>query len=274
MPMFDPVRLALSFGLSLLIGGLGYRRRSLTRGGWLGAVVVGTTSAGFGGWAWGALVVVFFATSTALSHWQQARKHHIAADKFAKHERRDLGQTLANGGGIVLLALLSVIAPQPWLFAAALGVLATVTADTWATELGTLSRRPPRLVTTGAVVSAGTSGGVTRLGLAATVLGALVIGVVASALLWLLDGVATLWPIGAALAGGSMGSLSDSVLGATVQAMRWCPQCRVETERRVHRCGTPTEHLRGWRWLDNDWVNFSASLLGGAASVIVWAIAS
>jgi uncharacterized membrane protein len=88
LSIIDPVRLALGFALSLLIGGLGYWRHSLTGSGWLGAIVVGTASIALGGWTWGLLVVVFFITSSALSHWRKAAKQRIAADKFAKTAAR------------------------------------------------------------------------------------------------------------------------------------------------------------------------------------------
>jgi uncharacterized protein (TIGR00297 family) len=269
--VFDPLRLLISFGLSLLMGGLGYQRGSLTMSGWLGAVVVGTALAGLGGWTWGMLVVVFFTTSSALSHWRRVAKTQLAGDKFAKGNQRDFAQTMANGGAVTGLALLYTAAPHPILFAAALGVLATVTADTWATEVGILSRHVPRLVTTGRPVAPGTSGGVTVLGFGATLAGASVIGLVASMALWW-QGQPFVWALLAAVAGGVVGALADSLLGATRQQVNLCPQCGSETEQYIHRCGTLTQHLRGWHWLDNDWVNFLASLIGGATSVLCWAL--
>jgi len=271
--MLDLMRLVLSFALSLLIGGLGYWRGSLTASGWLGAVVVGTASAGLGGWSWGVLVVVFFVTSSALSHWRRVAKARLAGDKFSKGGQRDFAQTMANGGAVTGFAVIYALVPHLVWFAAALGALATVTADTWATEVGTLSRHVPRLVTTGQRVAVGTSGGVTGLGLAATAMGAALIGLVAAPMVWA-QGMPYAWVLPAALAGGIAGSLADSLLGATVQRINVCPHCGSETEQRVHRCGTPTRQLRGWRWLDNDWVNFLTSLVGALVSAISWALLS
>src|SRR5260221_9680178 len=64
-----------------------------------------------------------------------------------------------------------------------------------------------------------------------------------------------------ALISGLAGSFFDSLLGATVQAMYYCPACDMETERRIHSCGTMTKTLRGISWINNDTVNFLATLL-------------
>ena len=72
--------------------------------------------------------------------------------------------------------------------------------------------------------------------------------------------------------GGLAGSTFDSFLGATVQAIYYCPQCHKETERHpYHLCGTQTSLVRGWPWLNNDLVNFFCSLAGaGVALAFKW----
>ena len=83
---------------------------------------------------------------------------------------------------------------------------------------------------------------------------------------------AVLYPL-LAVAGGLAGSLFDSLLGATVQGIYYCEHCAKETENAIHRCGHTTRLVRGWRWLNNDLVNFSASLLGGlVASLLAWIV--
>jgi uncharacterized protein (TIGR00297 family) len=253
---------------SLAIGLAGYKRGALTVSGVVGAIVTGTLIFGLGGWEWGLLLIAFFISSSALSFYRSADKESLA-EKFAKGHRRDLGQALANGGVAALLAVLSrVLSPMVpeeriW-YAACVGAMAAVNADTWATELGVLSSRPPRLITTGRPVEVGTSGGVTWLGTAASLGGAALLGGLGglSALIlshgWAVAGALLV----AAIAGGMAGSLFDSLLGATVQAIYWCEACQKETERKVHRCGAQTRQLRGWPWLGNDLVNFFASAVG------------
>jgi len=84
--------------LSTLFGFLAYRRRSLTIGGWLGAILTGTLTFGFGGWSWGLTLIAFFVTSSALSHFQQARKQRLAGEKFEKGGQRDLFRRLRTAG--------------------------------------------------------------------------------------------------------------------------------------------------------------------------------
>lgn len=272
--------LLLGLFLSAVVAALGYWRQALSRSGMAGAILVGTLIFGFGGWEWGLLLIAFFVSSSWLSHYRKADKV-LVAEKFSKGMRRDIGQTLANGGLGAILAVVYVRYPEPLLFAAFVGVMATVNADTWATELGILSRVPPRLITSGDVVPPGTSGGITALGTWSSVAGALLIGTVATALVQvgsLLGSNA--WSLRAtsytllAVVGGIAGSLFDSLLGATVQGIYYCAKCAKETESPVHHCGTPAQPLRGWGWLNNDLVNFLASVVGGLAAaslaLILW----
>jgi len=271
--MVDIPRIAAGLVLSAFIGAVAYRRHSLDRSGWLGAIITGTATFGLGGWTWGSVLIVFFVTSSALSHFRQAQKQRIAGEKFEKGGRRDLWQALANGGAGAALALVYGLTGEPvMLLAAYVGVMATVTADTWATEIGVLSPHPPRLITSGRIVAPGTSGGVTLYGISASAGGALLIG--ATTLLFMVAerGVWLVALLPAALVGGVVGSLVDSLLGATVQAMYLSPTG--ETEKRASRDGVRYPLLRGWRWMNNDMVNFLSSLAGGAAAFGVYALTS
>lgn len=273
--------LLLGLLLSSLIGALGYRRNALDLSGVAGAVLVGTLIFGLGGWIWGLLLITFFVSSSWLSHYRRADKRQIS-EKFAKGNRRDLGQTLANGGVGAVLALVYALYPEPVLLAAFVGVMATVNADTWATELGVLSPHAPRLVTSGERVAPGTSGGVTLLGTWAAVAGALLIGAMAGFLLrveWWLEGGSGTQPLGSnviaypllAVAGGLAGSFLDSLMGATVQGIYYCAGCAQETESPQHRCGSMAQRLRGWSWLNNDLVNLLSSIGGGLlAASLAW----
>jgi uncharacterized protein (TIGR00297 family) len=283
------IQLVVGLALSGAIGFAAYRHQSLTGSGVIGAVVVGTAIFGFGGWVWGMLLITFFISSSLLSHYKEAAKEGLA-EKYAKGHRRDLGQVLANGGVGALIAFLSLFstdpAPSAALLFAFVGASAAVTADTWATELGVLGKRPPRLVTTWQRVEAGTSGGVSALGTLAALAGALAIGL-ATVAYTALDGLFggpgfsslgvtgmgdALWLVPMAALSGLAGSTFDSLLGATVQAIYTSPTRHQETEKRVDPDGTRNVHRRGWRWLGNDQVNLISSIVGALAAFLLWQI--
>jgi uncharacterized protein (TIGR00297 family) len=259
--------LALGFILGVVIAYLAWRADSLNRSGAWAAVLTGGLVFGLGGFPWAAVLLVFFISSSALSRLFSGRKAGVG-EKFAKGSRRDWGQVLANGGLGALLAIAFGLLPgESWPWVAFIGAMAAVTADTWATEVGVLSASPPRLITSGKVVERGTSGGVTPLGYLAVAGGALMIGVTAA----IFQPTNPLALIAAAVLAGLAGSSADSLLGATIQAIYYCPACQKETERHpLHTCGATTTLLRGWRWLNNDWVNFICSLVGAVTATVIW----
>src|SRR5437762_1138343 len=152
---------------------------------------------------------------------------------------------------------------RAWWLAA--GAIAAAAADTWATEVGTFSPFAPRLITTGARVGRGASGGITALGTAGGVAGALLIALVAR---WV--GPRGAAPGSAVLitAAGVAGMLADSLLGATVQGKFECPACDARFERGNSVCHEPVRLIRGWRWLDNDGVNLAATLVGASVAAL------
>ncbi|GAB4579870.1 MAG: DUF92 domain-containing protein [Anaerolineales bacterium] len=258
----------LILGLAVSYGA--WRANALTRDGALAAAVMGTLIFGLGGLPWAALLLTFFITSSGLSRLFARRKAALD-EKFSKGSRRDWAQVAANGGLGVILVLLQITFPdQSWPWWAYAGSLAAVNADTWATELGTLSHSTPRMITNWQEVEKGTSGGITLTGTLAALTGAAVLGGVAALLPAHTGGNAPAWfiPIVIALA-GLTGSLVDSLLGATIQAIYYCPTCKKETERHpTHTCGTPTRLMRGLSWLNNDGVNFAASVAGALLAIV------
>ena len=262
------MQLLIGLLLGVLIGYLAYRGHALTRNGFLAAALVGGLVFGFGGLAWGVLMLLFFFSSSGLSRAFAMRKARLN-EKFAKGSRRDEAQVLANGGLAALLALAHVLLAKPeWTWIAFAGAMAAVNADTWATELGVLSPHLPRLITNGRSVERGTSGAVSLVGYLAALGGALFIAL-GTLLLQRSSPLLSLLP--AITLAGLAGSTLDSWLGATLQAIYFCPTCQKETERHPHHlCGTPTSLKRGLSWLNNDVVNFACSLMGALSALLFW----
>lgn len=245
---------------------LAYRIHALSKTGAWAAILVGTIIFGAGGWPWAILLLAFFTSSTALTRAFKKRKTGVS-EKFSKGGQRDAGQVWGNGGLVTLFAGLNFFLPgQSWVWLAFAAALAAVNADTWATELGVLNPHPPRMLTDlRKTVEKGTSGGVSLVGSLAALGGSALIGLLAGALhpqpiSWTTVGIVTL--------AGVLGAFFDSFIGATVQAMYYCPTCHKETERHpLHTCGTYTTLKRGWDWLNNDWVNFACGAFAVAAAL-------
>ncbi len=262
--------------LAIIIALLAKRAGALSYSGAVAAAVLGTVIFGLGGLSWSVLLLAFFITSSGLSRMFKRRK--LGNDeKHAKGSQRDAAQVLANGGLAGGCVLLSLVFPQsilPWLAFA--GSLAAANADTWATELGILSKSPPRMITTRKPVDAGTSGGVSLTGTTFSLTGSLLIALLA-AMPWShtffvnrpLDSILIILVVGIA---GLSGSLFDSYLGATLQAIYYCQACQKETEKHpLHICGTSTNLVKGLSWMNNDWVNLFCTACGAVvASLLGW----
>jgi uncharacterized protein (TIGR00297 family) len=257
-------RVLFAFVMSGAIAALAFRRRALSSSGALAATAVGAVIfVGGGAWWFGALGA-FFVTSTLLGRIGAAHKARTKRE-FSKGDTRDAWQVLANGGVAAVAALLMIVAPDArWLYAF-VGALATANGDTWATELGILSRGEPRSIVTLRRVPRGTSGAVSALGLGATLAGAFAVALVAAP--------ASGRPLRVLLVGtvaGVVGALVDSLAGATVQESFWCAGCARECESPRHSCGAHAERRRGVIGFGNDMVNFAATLAGALVGAALY----
>lgn len=253
-------RAAAGFALAAVIVCVAWRARSLSRSGAAAALVVGTLSAA-ASWGWAVLLIWFFVTSSALTHWQASVKAARTASVLEKGGARDAVQVLANGAFFAFSGAIALAGGQPGWQMFGLGSLASAAADTFATEVGTALHSTPRFILSGQVVAAGTSGAMSVIGTVASFAGAAAIAIPAFALGW--SGTAVL----AVAAGGVVGSLADTFLGATLQERRWCGACQSPTERHRHRCGAATARSGGIAGFGNDAVNLTSSALGGLAAL-------
>lgn len=259
------------------------RARALTPTGALAAFAVGTLTFASGGIPFALVLLAFFLPSVALSRLGRTRKRELV--DIGKHGPRDAMQVLANGGIATLCAVLWAATREPrwaWAFA---GAYAAATADTWATEIGTIAKQQPRSILTLRPIPRGLSGGITVAGTLAEIAGAAWIGVVAAPGILLAVGraafltlpndaqaVARIGPLDLAAVplAGFLGATLDSVLGAGAQELRHCDACGRDCETDPHACGASTRRVRGLHAVSNDAVNFAASAAG---AVVAFALA-
>lgn len=292
MPPEWVIRLAWAVGLNVLVASLAYLRRSVTGGGAITGAFLGFLIFLAGGGFYWSVLMAFFFSSNVLGRFKSGRRAAVEAIT-EKGRRRDTVQVLANGGLAATMAVAHGLTGSPvFMFGFAIA-LAAATADTWASEIGVLSHRKPLSILTMRAVPPGTSGGVSLLGLAAAAGGALFIGLwfaagygIAAAAASQHAGEITTSPAGRMVsvnwnlletlvivamitAGGFLGSLVDSLLGATVQAQYWDRLRETVTERRTDARGQINRLTRGWPLFNNDAVNALSGIISTVVLVLM-----
>jgi len=152
-----------------------------------------------------------------------------------------------------------------WFCCAVLGSLSSRAGDTWASQLGSvLAWGNPRLITSLSSVPRGTNGGVSFIGLISSFIGGLIIGVAyyLGILMFACSRDLSLAPdqllvilIGGL--GGLLGSIIDSILGASLQFSGQ----DIKTGRIVEVAGQGVIPIAGKMVLDNHSVNVISSIL-------------
>lgn len=193
--------------LALVFSFLAFLFRRLTLDGMFAATVVGSFIFGLGGWQTAVIVLVFFVTSAAISgQW------NVRAPDIPNEARRNGLQVWANGFWLVAGLILAMIFDANIFEVAGLTAIATATADTWATELGSGKTSATYLITNFENVSPGTDGGISIQGTLAALIGSLTIAVF-SVYVFSLQFFIFL----CIFIAGFLGSVADSYFGAIFQ---------------------------------------------------------
>lgn len=270
--------LAVGLAVNTAASVLALRRGSVDPGGAIVGVALGTIIFAVGSPLFWLILMAFFVSSTALG-WVRSEKKEVFKTIHQKGNRRDLFQVLANGGMGTLMAILFGLTHDPaWALGFAVS-FASSNADTWASELGVLSRKDPVSLLRLRSVPRGISGGVSLAGCAASLAGAILIALIFAAenlYLRLLSGgfvrVAAF-----VAAGGFLGSLLDSLLGGTLQAQydsaagsaKLAQPPLLVTERAFTEEGAPNRLARGLAFVNNDVVNFASCAAVTLAAVLL-----
>jgi uncharacterized protein (TIGR00297 family) len=238
------------------------RARALTPDGAIAAWAIGTSVISGTSWRGATVLGAFFVSSSALTRTLR-RSGNDADDPHGRNAR----QVLANGGVAALAALATLARNRRSAALAFAGSLEAASADTVATEVGSTSASPPRLLISRSTVPPGTSGGMTRRGTLAAAGGSAGIALVALTVMPRSRGRDA---VAVAIAGFG-GSLADSIIGEFAQERRYCWRCAQACESHVHRCGSKTEHVGGVAGIDNDVVNLVATATGAAIALALGA---
>lgn len=237
----------------LVVAVLAKRLKVLSTSGAVAGYIVALIVVFFGGTPAVLSGLFYFISTSALTKIGKKFKSSLGFEKLGN---RDAEQVLATALIPVTFLILGFFYKNPiWLVLGYLGGVATDNADTWATEIGALSKNNPRLITSFKKVSTGRSGAVSLLGLSAAFVGSLIIAL----FIYLWQGnLVHVWAI---TIGAFVGTLADSFLGATIQAQRQCRVCQNVVETHTHH-SQPTSFISGLSWVNNQVVNFASSLIG------------
>jgi len=262
--LHDPqIRFQLIAGefLSMFVSLLSLKIGFLKPSGAAATFLLGSIIFGFGGFAFAAPILTFFLLSSLLSRLTQKRK--LVDMIFQKTGVRDFYQVMANGGLAGVIVLIIYFFKDNSLYLIYLSVISAATADTWATEIGIFSQSNPRLITTLKKVSAGTSGAISLMGSIAAIAGSVVITIIGyySAILMELPYQISTYLI-FIIPAGFLGSMTDSFIGATLQSQYQCEKCLKITEKEIH-CNKNSRLIKGFKFIDNDVVNFIATFFAG-----------
>lgn len=272
----SPIRWLFSFLIPLLSVMHGYLRKHLD---WTGVIIAFIISfiLTLSNYCFIVSLFTFFFTSFKVTQYKNHLKRKILPNQ---DERRNWLQVMCNAGvasqfAIIFMLERGIANENPinfkfdyyssWFAMGVLGSIACNNGDTWGSELSlALTRGNPRLITNFRKVPRGTNGGVTLVGLIFSGLGGLVIGLSYYLTLILCANRDVLaisppqWPI--IMVGGLaglVGSIVDSILGATLQFSGF----NRETGKMVEAPGENVEWISGIRFLDNHSINLFSSLI-------------
>lgn len=249
--------------LALIVVTISLKLKFLKLDGSAAAFILGVFIFGLGGIKWTTPILTFFVLSSILSKIRKRKNENVEL-YFEKNDKRDYLQVFANGGFGVILVLINTLFPSEVWYLVYVVLIASVCADTWATEFGTIKKVTTYNILNFKKIEQGKSGGISIFGLFGAVLGALIISL--TAFHWV--NLQPTYFIFLIVITGLSGSIVDSFLGATLQKQFICNNCGKETERENH-CNSGTKQFKGIKWMNNDAVNFISSTFASFVFYII-----
>ena len=249
------MRLVIALAAVLVIGLIAYRKRQLNLSGVVAAVVMGAAATVMGGFTSLSLYLFFLISAAVIG---KLSKRIRGLDRIHKKGgRRDAVQVLANGGAALAAMLIHAFDSSPVYLAVFTACLAEACSDTWASEIGVLSKSEPVSILTFTKVPKGLSGGVSLLGTCSAMLSSVLYGIFAFSCY---DGI-NLSLVMVVIFSSFAGVMTDSVLGATLQAHFYDEKEDIITEHSRDRKGNALKLVRGLRFMDNDMVNLTSNII-------------
>lgn len=255
--------------VAAIVAMVAYKKNSLSISGVIFAIILGTGIFIFGGVTQFILMMVFFITSSLLSKYKKNSKSYLEA-LHEKGDARDWMQVVANGGVALLFLVLYYINSNYNYFVAAAVSFAASNADTWASELGVLSKGKTISIVNFKEIKKGLSGGVSLFGTFSSLMGAISIAITFGIIniISRVNVSNVLMYIFIIAIFGFLGSIVDSFLGATVQGHYLDNSTGKETEKKKSN-GNNNKLAKGFKIINNDIVNLLSNLIVTVIATII-----
>jgi len=178
-------------------------------------------------------------------------------------KQRNHIQFLANMSVSGILSILHIITESDIYIIAFVCAISASICDSMASDIGVLSKGQTYNITTLKKQAKGLSGGVSILGLIASLITAIMMAIIYGIFIEF-----ELVPFLVIVVLGFVGSIIDSIIGATIQVKYKCLSCGIVTEKKEH-CKKKTMHYQGINGLSNDIVNLLTNILVASIAIII-----
>lgn len=260
------IAIYIALGIGAVLVALALYKKVLTLPATATAFIVLVLSALFTGYTGVTVFSLSFALAALLSLVKREKRKAREEGLYPRVGARGIVSVLANSlPALIYGAVYFGTGIRAFFIASAVTVVAGV-ADSFASDIGIIGEGKVVSILTFKEVPRGMSGGVSLLGTLSALLSSLFVSLALFAVGEI--GLKGAWvvPLSAFL-----GTIIDSILGASVQRAYKCRVCGKLTERKSH-CDTPTDKIKGLAIVDNNVVNVISLLLAGGISLAFYLI--
>lgn len=239
------MNLIISILLSLLLGGIAYLKKALTIPALILAVIFSIIISYYGGLTSFIILVTVFLGSIITKIFQKEKKK----------QSRNIIQIICNVGIPTISIIIYGLTKNDIYLLIYASVMSESLADTLASDIGKLSKKDPVNILTWKKSKKGLSGNISMLGLFSALIGTILIGII-----YYVGMEQSLLSFMIIVLSGFLGSVIDSILGATFQVKYRCPKCKEIVEQKNH-CETFATYYKGIKVINNNTVNFLTNLI-------------
>lgn len=259
------IKMELNIIIIVLIFGLiiiSFRKKLLTLNAAVVSTFVGLTILYLGGIECEIVLLLFYISSSLITKFKYKKKKEIEEKIYQSNSCRNVWQVLAVSlPGIVCLVLYN-LSKEITFLVCFYSSFAFSCADTWASEIGVLSKRNPILITNFKPINKGISGGISFIGSFASAMGALFISLIFGLFWHELNNYKILMET--IFFSGFISCFIDSLLGALFQPLYKENECYTEKNN--------GELIKGNTLFSNTNINFYSSVISIIVSIIILTI--